>query len=653
MFVRLILMLACCATGVLSWPAAAPGDLLATGAEWPQEPRSGGGLVFRHGSHLAPDWQQTPADRQWETHCSVCHERDENRASGFVDAATKCAQCHHNDPDKRGGDRRRLEFEGGRRPGALAFDHASPTHRQRDCIECHTPNVGPRGDFPYPDVLFSLPADLRACQSCHQHGAKDPAAGKQTQFDRAAGVGGAPAAWAAATTCAHCHVAGAPVARAAHQRATLRPFQHASHLPADPAAQAAACATCHQVNAEGRLGLADRDQKVCAKCHAAADAATTTGLAADLQVERMPSTFTHSTKGHQQACDVCHPRGQQGAEPMVQRLYKDCTTSCHSDWRIPRHGSFGCDQCHATTPTLGQKDAGDIAITTVERTFGAARFQFQSPQHVGITAGAGGTHPNMAGRECRECHRSTPAALQQRTEPRAFDHASHLPKGLAGVTKSECTACHVHVVETSSPELLAPFRSDSLRERRTCTSECHRCEAIGIEEVRRALPVPKFDHKRHEQHECVVCHVRDGKITSGRDALLQGGLGLACSQCHGHRDPEKARITGGYDATPQSPACSNCHLPREAPQFGRAAERQQRDVLLAGALQFHAKGGDCRYCHELNAPDRRSGTPLRIVAHRTLHEAHVVPGADGRPGNLPTVSVAPTCRSCHAWEPRR
>ncbi|MBL9076977.1 MAG: hypothetical protein JNL08_05710 [Planctomycetes bacterium] len=622
-------------------------------------PQGAAATAFRHGSHLSPTWHTTPRGEQYEKHCKVCHDFDAGQPIGLGAPTRTCAACHFSDPSVAMGDAARLVFEGGQASGGqrpFAYDHALPGHRERACADCHAWSNTPRGDFPYPDVQFAMPAALTVCADCHHHGADDPAAAAQRTLHEA-GTGGAwRAAWDRATGCDSCHKAGTPRLLDGHRRATERGFSHASHLPAT----GGACTECHAMDgaaaATAGMGVL---QKGCGDCHFGDRGASTTKLQADLQVERMPTQFSHASKGHREDCSKCHPMAAGARDPDVGRLYADCTKTCHSERRVERHGAWSCNDCHRSGDPRAERDQAAveaIATVAVQRPAEGSRFRFEAMVHPGITTRGAAVHAAAAGRACADCHRRDLPALAGAAEPRRFLHDGHLAAVSNDTPDTACTACHVTVRDaTSSPRTVA-FAAESPKERQTCTALCHQSPRLEVEARPTTVDVPVFDHAQHRAHACAECHVRGSDVVALRDAKLAGdGAAFACARCHGHKDPEKIKVTGGYDTTKPNDTCRECHAPKEKPSYQKELRSVQRFQLVADVRQFHDKGGACTNCHGLE--QGRPGpvrTPVRIAARLDLHTSHDgVRRPDGSTASVPAVRGTDECLSCHAWDPRR
>jgi hypothetical protein len=629
---------------------------------------------FRHGAHLAgrvqgngrvaPIWHLDAKAEQFGKHCQFCHDFEAGTATGLRSPTQKCATCHFSDGGQAGGDAARLQLAGGEpapKSRAVTYDHGLPGHRERACVDCHRWSSAPGPDEIYADVQFELPTSLVVCIDCHHHGATDP--GREQQ--QAMAKPGEPAAWRArwdaAESCGACHKAGAPRLLDTHRRTATRVFEHASHVPptdVGPDGRAGSCRGCHTVNERGAVGM-DVQAKGCDECHFGADGAVTTRTVEDLQVERMPTQFSHATEGHQKDCQTCHPMAAGAADPDVGRMYADCTKTCHSERRVERHGAWSCQDCHAHPDPRNETDARDLATAATARPAGGSRFRFGGALHPGVVRGGAAVHPMPDGRQCSDCHRRPGAGLAQASEARAFDHDGHLAVLDPSTPDSACTACHVHIAETTSPQFVHAFVADSAAERQNCTVQCHQSARFDVDGQPVAMTVPKFNHAQHGAHACVECHLSAGRITGGRGASLTGDAPLACARCHGHRDPEKVKITGGYTTTGAAGSdqgqCRLCHVPKEQPRYEKVARREQRFQLAGDTAQFHEKTGACRSCHALDDRDRgRPVAPLRIVSHTSLHKPqHEVRAADGSVRRLAGVDNDRTknCLSCHAWSP--
>lgn len=619
---------------------------------------------FRHGSHLPPDWAATDRKGQFEKHCQVCHDFAKGTPSGLGAVTQRCALCHYSDSASAEHDVARLEFSGGVRPPGqpLAYDHSLAGHRDLACLECHTSSPGPRGDFAHPDVKFGTHSTLAMCADCHHHGANDPG----TKSQQAVFHDGSTAAWRAtwdrAQACDDCHKAGAPRLLDRHRRSKERLFEHASHVPASDlgsASAAASCKSCHVVDAAGS-GAMGIEQRSCGQCHFGDAGSVTTRAAADRRAEWVPTRFSHATKGHQEKCSTCHPMANDASDPVIGGKYTDCTTSCHAERRVPRHGSWSCDECHAHANPGTEDEAKALRTTQVTRPGAPSKFAFGASVHPGISAGAAAVHPVADGRACGECHRRAVDALTRATDGRPFTHEGHLQDLSVNTPSAACVKCHDTVGRTKSAEFVFAFHAEAAREARSCTATCHRSPKMDVTASTEPVTVPVFSHQQHESQPCASCHVGAGGVIALRGAtLVDEGEGVfACARCHGHKDPEKRKVTGGYDTTKTTNVCFECHVAKASGELRRKEERrEQRFELVADQRQFHDKGGDCRKCHGFEESTRPPApAAIRVASHRSLHESHTVTGggATRTLGAVKLKSQTPdSCLSCHAWQPRR
>lgn len=630
-------------------------------------PQGRANVAFRHGSHLSPTWHTTEQGKQFEQHCKFCHDYDASSPLGLGAPVTRCAQCHFSDPKQPQGDVARLVLQGGEPsdvPRTFTYDHGLKGHRERACVECHTWSQGARGDFTYPDVQFAMPASLATCANCHHHGQDDP--GTKSQRDVHKGGDGAAwrATWDRASSCDSCHKAGTPRLLDGHRRTVARAFEHASHVPADdlgPASKGRSCSGCHAI--DGAAAVASGmgvEQKSCGECHYGDRGSATTRLVADATVERMPTQFSHATKGHREQCSTCHPMAAGARDPDVGRMYADCTKSCHQERRVERHGAWRCDDCHRSSDPRAESDdaaINAIARVAVRRPIGGSQYAFAATRHPGITTKGAAVHAAAAGRACADCHRREVQGLARAAEGRPFVHDGHLASITADMQDSACTTCHVNVRETTSSARVVPFQADSVREAQTCTAQCHQSPQMTVVADAQPVEVPKFSHAQHRTHACTECHVGGGAVTGLREAVLGGGQAFACARCHGHKDPEKIKVTGGYSTTKENDTCRECHVPKEKPRYDKVERSVQRFQLAGDVPQFHDKGGACATCHGLEqgrpGPAR---SKLTIVSHLELHQSYRdVRRPDGSVRDLPAVDEAArdpkSCQSCHAWQP--
>lgn len=630
-------------------------------------PQGQSGTAFRHGSHLSPTWHTTPRAQQFEQHCAVCHSYDANAPVGLGEVQTKCSSCHYSGTTQAQGDPARLVFTGGEANGTartFAYDHQLNGHRERACVECHAWSPAPRGDFLQADVVFAMPDSMVVCADCHHHGADDPGAKSQATVHKAGGGAAWRATWDRASGCDECHKAGTPQRLDSHRRTMARAFTHASHVPAADLgadAKSSSCRGCHSMDdAAGASGMGVQ-QKSCGDCHFADQGEATTRLAADAQVERMPTQFTHTSKGHREKdCSTCHPMAAGARDPDVGRMYADCTKTCHQERRVERHGAWSCNDCHQSGDPRAETDEAAqqaIARVAVQRPSDGSKFAFATMRHPGVTNGASAVHAANDGRACRDCHRRELEGLAHAASERPFVHDGHLESLSPQTPSTACTVCHVGVRDTTSAARVVAFAADALREAETCTKQCHQSRRMTVVAATATVEVPVFNHAQHAARQCAECHVAGATVTDLRSAVLGGdaGASFSCARCHGHKDPEKVKITGGYDTTKPTDTCRECHAPKAKPDYHKELRPQQRFQLLGERRQFHAKGGSCATCHGLEqgrpGPAR---TRIRILEHRELHQAHTgVPGPGGSTRTLPAVDDAKNanCLSCHAWQP--
>lgn len=621
--------------------------------------------AFRHGSHLSPTWHTTERSQQFEQHCRVCHDYDASAPLGLGAPTAKCASCHFSDPTQPQGDASRLVVRGGEPTGAartFSFAHDLKGHRERACAECHTWSPGPRGDYRHADVVFAMPATMAVCAQCHHHGAEDPGAGSQRVVHTDGGGAAWRATWDRANGCESCHQAGTPRLLDGHRRTQARSFDHASHVPTDdlgPGSKGRSCNGCHAIDgaaaATSGMGV---QQRSCGECHFGDQGAPTTRLVDDVRVERMPTQFTHATEGHQKECSTCHPMAAGARDPEVGRMYADCTKTCHSERRVERHGAWSCSDCHRSSDPRAERDPAAvqaIAKVAVQRPADGSRFAFAAMRHPGITAGADTIHAAAGERACADCHRREVPGLVAAATPRAFTHEGHLASLGKDVPDTACTVCHTTVRATTSARSVQPFQADSVREVESCTAKCHQSPQLAVTASATTVEVPVFNHAQHARHACAECHVGDRGVTDLRDAPLSGGTAFSCARCHGHKQPEKIAVTGGYDTTKENDTCRECHAPKQKPSYVKEQRAQQRFQLAGDVRQFHQKGGDCAKCHGLErgrgAPSR---APVQVLSRYDLHQSHgKVRRADGSIGDIAAVRGTDACLSCHAWDPRR
>ncbi len=632
----------------------------------PQGPTSG---TFRHGSHLSPTWHTTDQGKQFEQHCKVCHDYDGNAPLGLGPPVAKCAACHFSDASQKQGDPARLVLRGGEPNGAartFRYDHNLKGHRERACVECHKWSQGARGDFVYPEVLFAMPASLAICADCHHHGRDDPGTRSQQVVHKDGGGVAWRATWDRANGCDGCHKAGTPRLLDGHRRTLARNFEHASHVPADdlgPDSKGRSCSSCHAI--DGAAAVASGmgvEQKSCGECHYGDRGASTKRLVDDATVLRMPTQFSHATKGHRQECSKCHAMAAGARDPDVGRMYADCTKTCHSDRRVERHGAWSCSDCHQSGDPRAEHDeavVNAIARVAVGRPADRSRFAFATTRHPGITTSGAAVHAAAGSRACADCHRREVQGLANAAAGRPFGHDGHLASISANMPDGACTACHVNVRETTSSTKVVPFQADSVREAQTCTAQCHQSPKMTVSADVQQVQVPVFSHAQHRTHACTECHVGAAGVVGLRDAVLSGGSGagqaFACARCHGHKEPEKIKVTGGYSTTGENDTCRECHAPKAKPSYVKEERSVQRFQLAGDVQQFHDKGGACASCHGLE--QGRPGPALSkvaVVSHLDLHASHSnVRRADGSSGDLRAVLGTDTCLSCHAWDPRR
>lgn len=612
---------------------------------------------FRHGSHLAPDWQATDRKLQFDRHCKECHDVQKDQPFGLAPTVQHCARCHYSDPAQPGHDAARLELRGGERPPARpgAYDHSLPGHRERACIDCHRPAPGPRGDFAHPDVRFDVPASLAVCADCHHHGADDPGKAGQRDVFHDGSTAAWRRTWDQADACADCHKAGTPRMLDRHRRSKERVFEHASHVPSEDLGAASAgtsCAGCHAMDNAAAANAMGVELKSCGQCHFADLGASTTKVIADLEVQQVPTKFSHATKGHREACSTCHPMANDATDPAVGRMYADCTTKCHAERRVPRHGSWSCTECHANDNPRSDDEAKALATTTVARPAEPSTFAFARTAHPGVTTAGEPVHPVADGRACTDCHRRPVEGLARATLPRPFAHEGHLQDVSSTTPTAACVKCHAHVADTKSPQFVFAFHRGAAKEAGVCTAMCHQSPRMDVAGEPVEVRVPVFSHQQHASQPCAACHVGAGGITDLRAATLtdQANGAFSCARCHGHKDPEKVKVTGGYETTKESNVCFECHVEREGRAFAKETRREQRYQLVAEQRQFHAKGGACRNCHAYEDQQRAPGTaPIVVVEHRNLHRSHdVTTGGTSR--KVPDVKRT-DCAACHRWDP--
>ncbi|MCB9877835.1 MAG: hypothetical protein H6835_09560 [Planctomycetes bacterium] len=576
---------------------------------------------------------------------------------------TICTDCHVSAANKDKHDPARLVFSGGERKrtdSALKFDHGSKGHQQRACSECHTPTELPRGDFLTIDYKFETATMAKACASCHDHGDKDPSADKQRNVRAPAGAA-QPAAWNRADSCESCHKAGAPRLLDGHRRAAERGFRHTSHLPKG----GGACAECHAMDRATAAKGVDIELKGCAECHFGAGNNATAALVDDLRVLRVPTRFAHTTEGHRQDCATCHEMAPGANDPVVGRLYVDCTKTCHQEQRVERHGEWRCDNCHRSSSPVNETAVANkfaIATTEVTRPRDGSRFAFAGMAHPGITPTGAAVHAGTEGRACTDCHRQQVPGLVHAAEPQPFGHAGHLVS-VAGAQDRDCTSCHMTVRESTRAADTLAFQTRLQRESSNCTLQCHQTPEMAVTADIAEVAVPVFSHAQHAARSCTECHVADGQVAGLRAAPLQdAGKAFSCARCHGHKEPEKIARTGGYATTGRGDVdtCGVCHAPKEKPAYDKIERTKSRYQLASGLPQYHYKGGDCAACHELEQQRAEPArTPIRITSHLDPHKKHSgVKLPNGEVKDVPAVDDdyirdPKNCLDCHAWTPGR
>lgn len=346
------------------------------------------------------------------------------------------------------------------------------------------------------------------------------------------------------------------------------------------------CVTCHQFTAEVPL-LASRDSaagtlvptlKQCFSCH---------------EMREALAGFDPARDPHRGTCGMCHnPHEQEVARDASQTC---ATAGCHADWRAepfhvgPRHANTAsrCLMCHE--PHRARVDASDCT----------------------------GCHQAVIGRP------GVPPEVRRRLQRAVpFDTSAAIRRGAAEPAPSHDVGAWLFSRDAPDDDDGAPG---------------------GIVYAAPAtippVPADTFEHRKHEELSCLVCHV-----TSGGHGRLTFEPPRGCQICH-HQNPDIADCASchtsgkfdtvrvvtvsvqveGHDGRPR-PVSFRHEVHRDV----RCVSCHVEPVTLAPA----APAAECRDCHD----DHH--TAARACAN--CHE-----GGEVRVAHTPPIEAHRACDACH------
>jgi hypothetical protein len=445
-----------------------------------------------------------------------------------------------------------------------------------------------------------------ACESCHPEASAWRPVRRLVEGD-AAGV------TALNRSCLVCH--GTTIAADDSSGTARHAVPRGSASPVSE--ETLACAACH-VEHEGAVRLSTVDDVACARCHADLAAHRPAGLEAHVRPEgeRIPSMAEHAADfaalarpdpSHFRFDHAAHLRGPV-AGPSGERVTLTCQ-DCHDD--APRAGRFSRITPHegATEPPGHERHgalkariryalhcAGCHPLVVDERLGGdayavAGSVPHQSPtlvrswlrgQLLAHAEGAPGAVPVAARSPPRlalvQPASSAPAPVSSVTAPRLAlvsprERAAPRPAGplLDGYRPPEGPEARLLWVERSVAAIESRLYANPRGVCLTCHVAPEGAAALPFEPPPRPeiperwLDSGRFDHARHEQLECVRCHLfrqSDGKLglpsesTSAKDVLLAPGI-QGCKTCH------EAPKPGELAKAPSR--CTTCHRYHQAP----------------------------------------------------------------------------------------
>ena len=406
------------------------------------------------------------------------------------------------------------------------------------------------------------------------------------------------------TNCTKCHVAGQQLSGerclGCHTELRERVAKGRGLHGRLPAAERAACQTCHHEHQGREFALVDwgkggrkefdhartglelhgkHRRADCAKCH---DRRLVRDPAVLEVIGKQPNRTTYL--GAPAACITCHFDEHRG------QLSNDCQ-KCHSDegWKPARgfkhartayplegkHARVECAKCHKPELEVEPRKAGPGQSAPVKPTWFA---RYKGIPFKECTDCHKDPHEGRFGAGCTSCHSTADwKRLTGIGAKRAFHEKSRFP--LRGAhAEVKCESCHV---ATNGKK--AKFKGLAFAR---CT-DCHEDSHAG--QLARASP----DGSRHPAAQrngpandrCETCHRVEGWVPATFEAedhqklayRLEGAhRAVACALCH-PRDPRvEARV----------PAATR-----------RKLEHQKRPVRVSLALFDIPRANDCRTCH--------------------------------------------------------
>jgi hypothetical protein len=133
--------------------------------------------------------------------------------------------------------------------------------------------------------------------------------------------------------------------------------------------------------------------------------------------------------------------------------------------------------------------------------------------------------------------------------------------------------------------------------------QCHKgSDFETAREVADRPGVPRFSHRSHlgskvRTLECAECHAAP---PDGAESVAIPGP-ESCARCHGHREPEKLKITGSKEpGGAKNDNCRFCHTPDASSGFNEFKFKVERSSgRLEPGHQWHDRSGGCASCHGL------------------------------------------------------
>jgi hypothetical protein len=247
----------------------------------------------------------------------------------------------------------------------------------------------------------------------------------------------------------------------------------------------------------------------------------------------------------------------------------------HQHWRP----DFTCLSCH------GSGDSNVVAAINAGKT-GCGDC------HTGVLHASSHTEDTPA--ECGACHTADVLTTHKSTCPTCHDNPARGGDLTAGLTDTNCLACHPSKTPVATNHFPAALHVS------TDTPGCDACHQRDVLAEHRAAGFPAGQ-------ECVTCHTSD--LFAGMSRPWNG----SCLGCH---VTNHAGAAARHDAT-GSASCSGakCHAVTDV-----SAIHSEPGCGTCHALGYTPAGPDCTNCHSASLADGVHGQP-RLFVGRVLDAA--------------------------------